>query len=88
MTICYLFIRKDVLIDFDGVEFAVGEVVVLLGFGAIGVPFVFLDADRTIAVVVLDLFDHFAGDIIVGAGDAPFLGSYQAGGGYFRQRLY
>ena len=70
---CRLFVREDVLIDLDGVEFAVGEVVVLLGFGAIGVPFVFLDADRTVAVVVLDLFDHFAGDIIVGTGDAPFL---------------
>lgn len=70
---CRLFLREDVLIDLDGVEFAVGEIVVLLGFGAIGVPFVFLDADRTVAVVVLDLFDHFAGDIIVGTGDAPFL---------------
>jgi len=70
---CRLFVREDVLIDLDGVEFAVGEVVVLLGFGAIGVPLILLDTHRTIAVVVLDLFDHFAGDIIVGTGDTPFL---------------
>ena len=29
---CRLFLREDVLIDLDGVEFAVGEVVVLLFF--------------------------------------------------------
>ena len=68
-----LFLREDVFIHLDGVEFAVGKVVVLLGFGAIGVPLVLLDTHGAIAVVVLDLFDHFAGDIIVGIGDTPFL---------------
>ena len=34
----YLFVREDVFEDLDGEEFAVGQVVVLLGFGAVGVP--------------------------------------------------
>ena len=68
-----LFVREDVLIDLDGVEFAVGEVVVLLGFGAIGVPLVLADTYRAVAVVVLDLLDDLAGDVVVLAGDAPLL---------------
>ena len=68
-----LFVREDIFEDLDGEEFAVGQVVVLLGFGAIGVPLVLANTGRAVAVVVLDLLKHLAGDFVVGAGDAPFL---------------
>ncbi|MBQ5378846.1 MAG: hypothetical protein IIU10_01425, partial [Paludibacteraceae bacterium] len=34
--------------------------VVLFGFGAVGVPFVFADTNRFVAVVVLHFFQHFS----------------------------
>ena len=73
ILLLFLFIGEDVLIDLDGVEFAVRQIVVLFGFGAICVPFVFADTDRAIPVVVRHFLRHFAGYVIVLAGDSPFL---------------
>ena len=68
-----LFIRKDVLVELDGIEFAIGQVVILLGLGAIFVPLVFLDTNRSVSVVVFHFLDDLAGDVVVLVRHTAFL---------------